>query len=80
MRSREQRLQTMGEILILLDALIDAMRPGVPDALDTFAEPNALLASATIPPIWPVESRFDEVPPPRRVLPESPYCEIEVWR
>ncbi len=63
-KSREHRLQSMSEILILLDDLIAAIRPGVPDATDTFAEPDAKLASGTIPPGWPIESWFDAVPEP----------------
>jgi serine/threonine-protein kinase len=37
-KSREHRLQTMGEVKSILDAMIAAMQPGVPDALDTFED------------------------------------------
>jgi serine/threonine protein kinase len=39
-KSREQRLQTMGAIIPMLDALIGVTHSGVPDALDTFEEPE----------------------------------------
>jgi serine/threonine-protein kinase len=38
-KSRPLRIQTMTEVIARLDALIEAMPPGVPDALDTFEEP-----------------------------------------
>ncbi|HEX7840920.1 MAG TPA: serine/threonine-protein kinase [Kofleriaceae bacterium] len=39
-KSRDQRLQTVGAILPMLDALIAVTHSGVPDALDTFDEPD----------------------------------------
>ncbi|HEX4417282.1 MAG TPA: serine/threonine-protein kinase [Kofleriaceae bacterium] len=56
-KSREQRLQTMTEILALLDARIAMLRLAAPDALETFDEP-----STVIPASWPVESWFDDAP------------------
>jgi serine/threonine-protein kinase len=38
-KSRAQRLQTMGEVIAVLDTLVEALPAGVPDALDTFDEP-----------------------------------------
>ena len=60
-KSREQRLQTMGEVITILDALIAETPSGVPDALDTFDESETENASA-ISPVWAVESWFDNAP------------------
>jgi serine/threonine protein kinase len=40
-KSRDDRIQTMGEVIAILDAQIATIRDGVPDALDTFDEPDA---------------------------------------
>jgi eukaryotic-like serine/threonine-protein kinase len=37
-KSRESRLQTMGEVMAILDVLIATLRSGVPEALQTFDE------------------------------------------
>lgn len=37
-KSREERLQTMAEVIAILDSLIATVRSGVPDALETFDE------------------------------------------
>ena len=63
-KSRDQRLQTMGEITIVLDALIATLRPGIPEALDSFDEPKPERARGTAEPIWVVDRWFDEVPDP----------------
>ena len=60
-KSRERRLQTMGEVITILDSLIAAMPPGVPDALSTFDEPDPEPVHA-ITPFWEVESWFDDAP------------------
>lgn len=74
-KSRAQRLQTMGEITAILDALIVAMRSGIPDGLGWFAAPEAAGAGATAQPAWIVESWFDDVP--NRL--EAPPGAVEVW-
>jgi len=60
-KSFEQRLQTMGEVIAILDQLIATVRSGVPEALDSFDElegisdardrvhPNDLLAEHSVP-------------------------------
>jgi serine/threonine protein kinase len=74
-KSRAQRLQTMGEITAILDALIVAMRSGIPDGLGSFASPQAALTDAIAQPAWIVESWFDDVP--NRL--EAPPPALEVW-
>jgi serine/threonine-protein kinase len=37
-KSRDERLQTMSEVLVVLDALIATMPSGIPEALDAFDE------------------------------------------
>lgn len=37
-KSRDRRMQTMGEVMAILDAMIATLRSGVPEALDTFDE------------------------------------------
>jgi serine/threonine-protein kinase len=61
-KSRERRLQTAGEITAILDALIIAVRSGIPDGLGSFAAPHAALEDAIPQPIWIVESWFDDAP------------------
>jgi serine/threonine-protein kinase len=39
-KPREHRLQTMREVMVILDALIAAMIPSVPEALDSFDDTN----------------------------------------
>jgi serine/threonine protein kinase len=60
-KSREQRLQTMGEVITILDAQIAEMPAGVPMAVNTFEEPVIELTNA-ITPTWAVESWFDGAP------------------
>lgn len=78
-KSREQRLQTMGEVMTILDALIAAMPSGVPDALDTFEDPDAELAGAITQPMWVVESWFDDAPDQREGTLDASVGEVEVW-
>lgn len=78
-KSREQRLQTMGEVITILDALIAEMPSGVPDALDTFEEPAAEQAGANTQLLWSVESWFDDVQDPFGAMREVPLGEVEVW-
>jgi eukaryotic-like serine/threonine-protein kinase len=78
-KSREQRLQTMGEVIAILDAMIAAMRSGVPEALDTFEELDPELASTVAQPIGIVESWFDDTPPPLEGGREASSWEVEVW-
>jgi serine/threonine protein kinase len=59
-KSRDRRLQAMGEITAILDALIVAMRSGIPDGLGSFAAPDAQLANTIAQPLWLVESWLDE--------------------
>jgi eukaryotic-like serine/threonine-protein kinase len=78
-KSREQRLQTMGEIKAILDAVIAAMRPGVPDPLDTFEDPNAALPGVLDSPRREVERWFDDDPTRlERARATFPW-EVEVW-
>jgi hypothetical protein len=77
-KSREQRLQTMGEVVNLLDRQIAAMRPGVPDALDTFDEPNAEIDVPLADPRWAGESWFDDDPDLEHA-PAAPLWEVEIW-
>jgi hypothetical protein len=59
-KSRERRLQSMSEITAFLDALIVAMRSGIPDGLGSFATQDATLVDAIAQPVWIVESWFDD--------------------
>jgi serine/threonine-protein kinase len=59
-KDRERRLQSMAEIVGILDALIVAMRSGIPDGLGSFAAPGTAFADTVSPPVWMVESWFDD--------------------
>lgn len=61
-KSRERRLQSMGEIITILDALIVAVRSGIPDGLGSFMARDAALADPIAQPLWMVESWLDESP------------------
>jgi serine/threonine-protein kinase len=78
-KSREQRVQTMAEITTMLDALISAVRPGVPAALDTFDEASTELAGTGARPLWPVESWFDDAPTRHDPATDVQGWEVEVW-
>jgi serine/threonine protein kinase len=62
LKSREQRPQTMAEILTVLDELIATTRPEIPRPLDTFDESYAQLANALSQPTWKVERLFEDAP------------------
>jgi len=80
-KSRKDRLQSMAEVIAILDTLIDE-RPSVPYALASFDEPelangsgSRLLPTRGYPAVLPSpELMFDE---PER-LPAPPW-EVEVW-
>jgi serine/threonine-protein kinase len=59
-KSRDRRLQTIGEIIAILDAVIVAMRSGIPDGLGSFTAPDADLADTIAQPLWMVESWLDD--------------------
>ena len=80
-KSRKLRLQSMGEVLTLLDTLITATRV-VPQALASFDDASAALdALISIAPSGPGASAiatvswFDDEPPPLA----PPPWEVEVW-
>jgi serine/threonine-protein kinase len=73
-KSRHRRLQTMGEVAALLDALIADLRPGTPEPLESFEEletwaqrPTTRLESWLHHAPSPLENAFD------------PSIEVEVW-
>jgi serine/threonine-protein kinase len=61
-KSRDRRLQTMGEIIAILDALIVAVRSGIPDGLGSFAAPDAVLVDVLPQPLRLIESWLDDAP------------------
>jgi serine/threonine-protein kinase len=77
-KSPRNRIQSMTEILAILDALLAAMRPWSSEVLPVFEESTAKLSAPLdlpSPTIAPVESWFDNEPP--RL--EAPPWETEVW-
>ncbi|HEU4734713.1 MAG TPA: serine/threonine-protein kinase [Kofleriaceae bacterium] len=77
-KPRDRRLQTMGEITAILDALLVAMRSGIPDGLGAFTAPDAHDTIAQ--PMWIVESWFDDarepIDPVASISDAVPY---EIW-
>ena len=57
-KSRDRRLQSMLDVLAVLDALIAGMQAGIPAPLDALGALHRELASSLVPPLWAVESAF----------------------
>jgi serine/threonine protein kinase len=59
-KSREQRVQTMAEVTMMIDGLVVALRPGAPE-MPMFgggrAQPSEVIARP-----WPIDSWTDDVP------------------
>jgi eukaryotic-like serine/threonine-protein kinase len=73
-KSRDDRLQSMREVLTILDTLIAAMRSGIPDPIG-LEDQNPELA----PPVWLAESSFDDAPNQFQGAREAPPWVVEVW-
>jgi serine/threonine-protein kinase len=59
-KSRDHRLQSMADVIAILDAVLATLCAGVPAALDSFDDPRAELAAMLGAPIWSVESAFGD--------------------
>jgi serine/threonine-protein kinase len=76
-KSRNRRLQTMTEVIKVLDAVI-ASRCHVPRALDSFDEPRPDLRGSRAPRLWSVDSLFDDAPKRLDGVIEPPVPDLEL--
>jgi serine/threonine protein kinase len=78
-KSRDRRLQTMGEVAAALDALLAAARSEIPGALDTLEERSAGLTTALGRPIWASEGSCDDVPVKLEDTSEPALYDRGIW-
>jgi serine/threonine-protein kinase len=63
-KSRDRRLQTMAEVIGVLDMLLVAMRSGLSHAADAFDSPGPARPGALAPPLWAIEAAFGDLANP----------------
>jgi eukaryotic-like serine/threonine-protein kinase len=84
-KSRDRRMQTMGEVMAILDAMIATLRSGVPEALETFDELDQANTARRVRIITPRRRArgTDDAPlsrgssPPRGLVPPRPGSDAD---